>query len=128
MWKHAVYAFAAVALAAFFAFVGWHKAFSSMADLARHGAYTAHLPEWIGRVAGWMEMAGAVALVAGIYPGWRARLVPPAALFFILSQIASSIIHVQHDEAHMLPQNALIAGTAALLWWIARNSRTSPQN
>ncbi len=119
MVKRIAYASLALPLLAFMAFVGYHKVFSSMADLARYGAYTAHLPEWMGRILGFAEMASAAALLAGIMPGWR-KGVKPAGIFIILSQILSSIIHVQHGETAALPQNAVIALVAALLIWLCR--------
>lgn len=122
MVKKVAYAVLALPLAAFFAFVGWHKIFSSMADLAKYGAYTAHLPEWIGRAMGIGEVASALAVVIGIHPAWR-RFVPMACGFIILSQILSSIIHMQHDEMAALPQNAVIAVMAAALVWLCRAAR-----
>ncbi len=119
MGKQIFYAMLALPLLAFMAFVGYHKVFSSIADLARYGAYTAHLPEWIGRILGFAEMASAAALLAGVMPGWR-KGVKPAGIFIILSQILSSIIHVQHGETTALPQNAMIALVAALLIWLCR--------
>jgi hypothetical protein len=123
MIRHIVYTLITLPIAAFFAFVGYHKAFSSMADLARYGAYTAHLPEWIGRILGWAEIASTLALLAGINPQWRSRLVPPAGWFIILSQVVSSFIHIQHDEMSALPQNAVIALAAAVLIWISKSGR-----
>jgi hypothetical protein len=125
MVRHLLYVVIALPLAAFFAFVGWHKAFSPMADLARYGAYTAHLPEWIGRIAGWAEMASALALLAGINPKWRVAL-PWAAAFIIVSQIFSTIIHVQHDEMGSLPQNAVLSIAAAGLIILSRNRVSGP--
>jgi uncharacterized membrane protein YphA (DoxX/SURF4 family) len=117
-----LYAVIALPMAAFFAFVGYHKVFASMADLARYGAYTAHLPEWIGRIAGLGEIASAAAMLAGINPNWR-RALPMACGFVILSQIVSSIIHVQHDEFAALRQNGVIAVAAVGLTWLGRQGK-----
>ena len=122
MIKNIVYAVIALPLAAFFGFVGYHKACSSMAELALHGAYTAHLPEWIGRAAGWAEIAAALALIAGIMPKWRGG-VTTAAVFIVLSQIVSSIIHYQHGEMGPLPQNAVLALAAMALTYLAGFSK-----
>jgi hypothetical protein len=106
---------AALPLAAFFAFVGYYKAFASLAELAKHSAFTVHLPEWLGRTIGWIEIACALALVAGIF--WR-RAGPAqiaAALFQIAEQGVSSLIHARHGEAAMLPQNAALAGLLLLI-------------
>jgi DoxX-like family len=117
-----LYAVIALPMAAFFAFVGYHKVFSSMADLARYGAYTAHLPEWIGRIAGLGEIASAAAILAGINPKWRKAL-PMACGFVILSQIVSSIIHIQHDELAALRQNGVIAVVALVMIWLGRRGK-----
>ncbi len=125
MWRNIIYTATALPLAAFMAFVGWHKSFSSMADLARYGAYTAHLPEWIGRIAGLCEMLSALALIVGLVPKYRLA-VPAAGVFIILSQIVSSIIHVQFAETGALLQNSLLALASALLVWLARNPNPRP--
>ena len=99
----------AVPLAAFFAFVGYYKAFAPLAELAKHSAFTVHLPDLLGRSIGWIEIACALALLAGIV--WQ-RAGPAqiaAALFQIAEQGVSSLIHARHGEAAMLPQNALLA-------------------
>lgn len=121
MWKWFAFGVLALPLAVFLAFVGYHKVFSSMVDLARYGAYTAHLPELMGRIIGCAEIASAAALLIGIIPNWR-KGVRPAGLFIILSQIASSIIHFQHAETGALPQNAVIAIVAAALIGLTRDS------
>ncbi|WP_430388169.1 hypothetical protein [Blastomonas fulva] len=57
----------ATLLAAFFAFVGYHKAFAPLAELAQHRVWTLALPVWAGRVIGWSELllaAGLLGLIA----------------------------------------------------------------
>jgi uncharacterized membrane protein YphA (DoxX/SURF4 family) len=106
---------AALPLAAFFGFVGFYKAFAPIAELARHSAFTVHLPEALGRSVGWVEMVCALALMAGLV--WR-RAAPAqvaAALFQAVMQGISSIIHVQHGEQHMLGQNAAIVALLLLV-------------
>ena len=111
----------AVPMAAFFAFVGYYKAFAPMEELARHGAWTAHVPEWIGRPMGWTELAGATAMLAAAMPviGWRAGgYAAIAAVWLALSQFISAGVHVTHGEASALPQNLFLfvalMGIAAL--------------
>jgi hypothetical protein len=106
---------AALPLAAFFAFVGYYKAFAPLAELAKHSAFTVHLPELLGRSIGWIEIACALALVAGIV--WRrvGLLQIAAALFQTAEQGVSSLIHWQHSEVAMLPQNAALAGLLLLV-------------
>lgn len=98
-------------LAAFFAFVGWYKAFASMAELASHGAWTSHVPTWIGRPMGWTELAGAAAMAVAAIPvaGRFAR--PAAAIlaaWLAASQIVSAAVHVTHGEGGALPQNLVL--------------------
>lgn len=115
MWLHILRAASALPLAAFFAFVGWHKVFSSMAELAKHGAYTVHLPEWLGRIAGVTEMLCALALVAGIVPRWRAAA-KWGAIYVFVSQIVAGSIHITFGETHSLPANARWMAMAAALF------------
>ncbi len=125
----AVNAVLAIPLATFFAFVGYYKAFAPLAELAKHNAFTVHLPELLGRGIGWIEIACALALLAGIV--WH-RAGPAqfaAALFQIAEQGLSSVIHAQHGEEAMLPQNALLvlllALVAATRWALRRHPALS---
>ena len=95
----------ALPLAAFFAFVGWHKTVSPLSELAKHGAYTAHLPEWLGRFAGVTEMLCVLALLAGIVPRWRVAA-KWGAVYVVASQIVAGSIHIIYGEIHSLPANA----------------------
>ncbi len=105
----------ALPLAAFFAFVGWHKTVSPLSDLAKHGAYTAHLPEWLGRLAGVTELLCALALVAGIVPRWRSAA-KWGALYVFGSQIIAGTIHIMYGETQSLPANARWMAMAAALY------------
>lgn len=96
-----------VALALFFAFVGWNKAFAALADLARYGSWTVHLPEWLGRLVGWSEMVLAAGLLAGFMPA-RRRIAALAALALVANQIVAAAVHLTHGEGRALPQNAVL--------------------
>ncbi len=115
MGKRIAIAVLALLLAAFFAFVGWHKTFSPLTELKKHGAYTVHLPEWLGRFAGVTEMLCALALVAGTVPRWRAAA-KWGAVYVFLSQIVAGAIHIQHGETNALPANARWMAMAAVLY------------
>ena len=104
----------AAPMAAFFAFVGWHKALAPLADLARHGAWTIHLAEGLGRAVGWSELACAALLLV---PG-RARFL--AALVLIANQVCAAAVHLFHGEVAALPQNAFIIALLAALARLAR--------
>ncbi|WP_140420618.1 hypothetical protein [Novosphingobium sp. B 225] len=100
-------------LAAFFGFVGWYKAFATLADLAAHNAFTIHLPVLLGKALGWFEMAGALVLVLGSIFGRLRRTQISFALALAAEQIVSSLIHWRHGELGMIGQNSLLI--AALL-------------
>lgn len=108
-------AFAAILLlAAFFGFVGWNKAFAPLIDLARFGSWTVHLPEWLGRLVGWSEMALAAALMAALAPRWR-HLARIAAWLLIANQIVAAAIHFAHGENAAMPQNAVLIAVLFVL-------------
>ena len=115
MIKNVLCALLALPLAAFFAFVGWHKVFSPIAELVKHGAYTVHLPEWLGRLVGVTEMLCALALLVGIVPRWRAAA-KWGAVYVFASQIVAGTIHTIYGETHSLPANAQWMALAAALF------------
>lgn len=114
----AIAAIIAVLPAAFFGFVGFNKAFASIADLTRYGAWTIWLAETAGRAVGWSEMACAIGLLGGFSARTRplARL---SAIILIVNQLAAAATHAAHGETGALPQNfiliALLGLVAALL-------------
>jgi len=110
----------ALVLAAFFAFVGWNKAFASLADLARYGSWTVHLPEVPGRLVGGSEMLLAAGLLAGMRPGWR-RIGWIAALALVANQLVAALVHARHGETGALPQNAVLVAMLLGLAWRDRN-------
>lgn len=107
----------ALLLAAFFGFVGWNKAFAPLAELAHHGAWTVHLPEGLGRLVGWSELALAAALLAVPVRPPIARI---AALALVLNQIAAALVHGALGETAALPQNAVLVVMLLALWGAAR--------
>lgn len=112
-----------VVLGLFFAFVGWNKAFASLADLARYGSWTVHLPDLAGRLTGWSEMALAAGLLAGFAPAGR-KLAAVSALALVANQLAAAFVHLSHGEAGALPQNlALIV----MLLLVARAGWPGPE-
>ena len=110
----------ALLLAAFFGFVGWNKAFAPLAELARHGAWTVHLPEWLGRLVGWSELALAAALLAVPVRPSIARI---AALALAANQIAAGLVHLARWETAALPQNAVLIVMLLALWGAARTQQ-----
>ena len=110
----------ALLLAAFFGFVGWNKEFAPLAELARHGAWTVHLPEWLGRLVGWSELALAAALLAVPVRPSIARI---AALALVANQIAAGLVHLARGETAALPQNAVLIVMLLALWGAARTQQ-----
>lgn len=115
----AVAMLASLLFAAFFGFVGWNKAFAPLADLANYHAWTVYLPEWLGRLVGWSEMALALALLAMFAPG-RRRIARIAALVLVANQCAAAGVHLAHGEAAALPQNALLIAVLLFVAGLAR--------
>lgn len=119
LWRRLAVALPGLPLAAFFAFVGWYKAFAPLAQLLAYHAWTAHVPWWIGRPMGWIEMAAAAALVAGLAPrAWHATRVAAAVL--AASQIASSFVHASNGEANALGQTTFLFAALVLVAWAAK--------
>ena len=105
---------AGLLLAAFFGFVGFMKASAPMAVLAQHGAWTAHLPEPLGRVVGVSELVCAALLLAGLLPR-RARISAASAAILIVNQLVAAAFHAAAGEAAALPQNAVIIALCVLV-------------
>ena len=97
----------ATLLAAFFAFVGYHKALAPLAELAQHRVWTLALPVWAGRIVGWSELVLAAGLLGLWLPGQR-RVARVSALILIVNQIAAGIVHATRSETDALPQNAVL--------------------
>ena len=110
-----------IALAAFFGFVGWNKAFAPLQDLARYHAWTVHLPEGLGRAVGWSEIALALGLLCFLIPKLR-RHARTAALLLIANQLAAALVHLSRGEAFALPQNAVLIALLLLVVFQTRET------
>lgn len=107
-----------VPLVAFHGFVGWHKAFSSHAELVRHTAWTAHLPELLGKAIGWLEMGLTVALLVALLRPRFARLGVMACAAFVVLEAISLLTHqIMADGAPAL-QNVVTILVTTLLGWL----------
>ena len=119
IWRRMAVALPGLPLAAFFGFVGWYKAFAPVSELLLHHAWTAHVPWWIGRPIGWIELAGAAALVAGLAArAWPATRIAAAEL--AASQVVAAWVHVRNDEAGALGQNLVLFLALGLIAFAAR--------
>lgn len=113
-------------LSAFHAFVGWHKTFSSREELLRHTAWTVHLPEWLGKLVGVIEMALAVALIVSLLRSGFSRLGQLACYGFIALELISTATHQITRDGASLPQNiASILATVFLSWLFADRGRAT---
>jgi hypothetical protein len=106
--------------AAFFAFVGYWKAFGPYEALAEHHAWVAGFPAWFARGVGVSEMLCALALLVPAKPGSTGRLVAGAALLLIANQIAALAVHASRGESAALPQNVVIIALLCLLFVLLR--------
>lgn len=97
-----------LSLAAFFGFVGYMKATAPLADLARHGAWTAHIPELAGRLTGLGELACAALLLAGLVSRRWSRLAIIAAVALVCNQAVAASVHYTMGEKEHLVQNAVL--------------------
>ena len=112
---------AALLLSAFFGFVGWNKAFASIAELARHGAWTVWLPEWLGRLVGWSEMVLALGLLGAVCRRTQ-KAAYMASIALVANQLVAATVHVAHGESGALPQNAVLV---LLMFCVAGSCRHS---
>ncbi len=111
----------ALLLAAFFAFVGYHKAF---APLAQHRVWTLALPEWLGRTIGWSELLLAAILLSIAVPrlcAWAGM----AALLLVINQMAAAAVHWSRAETDALPQNAVLVALLVLVGLAARHRQNA---
>ena len=88
---------ACLLLAAFFAFVGYWKAFGPIEALSEHHAWVAGWPDWIARGVGWSELACAASLVVSCLLDLR-QLAFWTALALIANQLAALSVHASRSE------------------------------
>jgi DoxX-like family len=98
---------ACLPLAAFFAFVGYWKAFGPIAALAQHHAWVAGWPDWFARAIGWSELACATALLVSS-AGGLSGIAMCAALVLVINQLAALAVHASRGEAATMGQQNLI--------------------
>jgi DoxX-like family len=105
---------ARVVLAMAFGFFGFMKATLPMAELARHGAWVAHLSPAIARAVGVSEMVCAIAISPLV--SWRhVSIVRASAMLLLLNQCAAISMHLLNGQPGALALNAL---WCALAFWI----------
>ena len=116
---------ARIVLAAFFAFVGYWKAFGPIEALAEHHAWVAGFPDWFARAVGWSELACAAALVISVLTSLRG-LAFWTAIVLIANQLAALAVHVSRGEvAAADPQNLVLLVMLGLI--VLQTPRAAPQ-
>jgi hypothetical protein len=94
-------------LCAFHGFVGFHKAFSTYEELVQHSAWTMHLPMWLGRTVGWVEMVATAILLAALPWPRLARTAMWICLYFAAMEVVAGAVHHLTQDGGSLTQNAL---------------------
>lgn len=113
-------------LSAFHAFVGWHKTFSSREELIKHTAWTVHLPEWLGKLVGVIEMGLVAAMLVALLRPRFSRVGQLACYGFIVLELVSTATHQITQDGASLSQNLVsILLTAALAWLFAERARAT---
>jgi hypothetical protein len=105
-------------LCAFHGFVGWHKAFSTHEELVQHAAWTMHLPMWLGKTVGWIEMIVTAALLVAMVRPKQARIGMWACVVFIAMELAATVTHYMTQDGGSLVQNAVTITLTAVLAWL----------
>ena len=98
----------AVVIGGFSLFVGYHKAFSPLEELAKHSAWTIHLPVLLGRALGLLEIASAAVLILSLPFRRFARIGTLCAAWIGLNHAVAAIVHIIHAEWHTLTQSAVM--------------------
>ena len=113
-------------LGSFHGFVGFHKAFSTHEELVRHAAWTMHLPMWLGKTVGWVEMAATAVLLAALVMPKLARAAMVVCLWFAALEVVAGIVHQVTQDGGSVTQNAVaIFLTLGLAWLYAMRNEAS---
>ncbi len=104
-----------VPIGAFSLFVGWNKALAPLPVLAEHSAWTIHLPVFVGRAIGWLELLAAAIFFIALVLARLSRIGMYAALWITLNNIVAAIVHVIFAEWHTLPQSAVVITLCAVM-------------
>lgn len=116
----------AVIIGGFSLFVGYHKVFSPLEELAQHDAWTAHLPIAVGRIIGALELIAATVLICALPFPRLARVGTVAAIWITLNHAVATVVHVIYQEHNKLPQSAV--SIALCLTLVALYARRARQN
>lgn len=103
-----------LAIAAFFAFVGYWKALGPISALIEHHAWVSGYPVWFARSVGWSEIICAVMLITPAIGKLRYVALTGVVTLFI-NNIVAFITHMSRDELHLTPQNVVIGALLLVL-------------
>lgn len=95
-------------LGGFSLFVGYNKALAPLEVLREHSAWTVHLPELLGRMVGWVELAAAALLFAGLVVRRLALAGFVSAIWITLNHMVAAVVHVIFEEWHTLTQSVVV--------------------
>ncbi len=105
-------------LGAFHGFVGYHKAFSTHEELVQHAAWTMHLPMWLGKTVGWVEMIGTAMLLAALFRPRLASWGMAVCIWFAVLEVVAGVVHYVTQDGGSLVQNAVAIFLTSLLAWL----------
>ncbi len=109
---------AQVGLAAMFGMAGVNHAAMPIAALASMGmGWAADAPEWLVRVIGVAEVAGALGMILPSATRILPRLTPLAALGFVVIQVLAMGVHATRGEFAVLPFNLVLLALALFVAW-----------
>lgn len=109
---------AQVGLAAMFGMAGFNHAAVPIPALASMGmGWAADAPEWLVRVIGIAEIAGALGMILPAATRILPRLTPLAALGFVVIQVLAMGVHVTRGEFGVLAFNLVLLAAAAFVAW-----------
>lgn len=114
----------AIVIGGFSLFVGYHKAFAPLEELAKHSAWTIHLPVLLGRTLGILEIASAAVLILALPLRRYARIGTLMAGWIGLNHAVAAVVHIIHAEWHTLTQSAVMITLCVVMTWLyARRAR-----
>lgn len=107
-----------IALAAFYAMVGFMKVSQDIAALVASGmTYAGDYPELLTRFIGTMELLGAVGIIVPAATRILPGLTPLAALGFCTIQVLAMGVHISRAEYFVLPMNLVLLALSVFVVW-----------
>ncbi|HQS68061.1 MAG: hypothetical protein B7Y36_08915 [Novosphingobium sp. 28-62-57] len=108
----------ALPIAAFSLFVGYNKAFAPIEVLTEHLAWTIHLPVFLGKAIGGLELVAASVLLASLVVRALRRAGFYAAAWIVLNHGVAALVHIGAREWSTLTQSAVVIPLCMILAWL----------